>query len=96
MPLLSRYPHTQFVGSPGDNRIYNDHCSAPFSRAFLVGFSTTKVYSGVGADMVMESFALIMPVAEHASAPDSATLINGLFRWHDGEFWSEMAHRHIF
>jgi hypothetical protein len=26
-----------------------------FSRAFLVGFGTTKVYSGVGADIVVES-----------------------------------------
>ena len=33
--------------------------SAPFSRASLVGFSTTEVYSGPGADIVMESVALI-------------------------------------
>jgi hypothetical protein len=25
----------------------------------LVGFSTTKVYSGIGADIVMESISLI-------------------------------------
>ena len=37
---------------------YNDHCSAPFSRAFwLVG--TTKVYSGIRADIVMQSIKLI-------------------------------------
>ena len=41
---------------------YNDHCSPPSSRAFLVGFSTTKVYSGVGADIVMESITLTTPV----------------------------------
>jgi len=35
---------------------YNDHRSAPFSRA-LVG-CTTKVYPGVGADIVMESITL--------------------------------------
>ena len=28
---------------------------------FLVGFSTTKVYSGVGADIVMESITPIIP-----------------------------------
>jgi hypothetical protein len=33
---------------------YNDHCSAPFSRAFWL-VRTTKVYSGLGADIVMES-----------------------------------------
>jgi hypothetical protein len=29
--------------------------AAPFSRAPLVDFSTTEVYSGAGADIVMES-----------------------------------------
>jgi hypothetical protein len=38
---------------------YNDHCSAPLSRALLVGLVTTKVYSGTGADIVMESISLI-------------------------------------
>jgi hypothetical protein len=36
---------------------YNDHRSAPFSRA-LVGLHTTKVYPGSGADIVMESITL--------------------------------------
>ena len=30
----------------------------PTLRASLVGFSTTKVYSGIGADIVMESITL--------------------------------------
>src|SRR5262249_61444698 len=34
---------------------YNDHCSAPFSRA-LVGLHH-QIYSGVGADIVMESIS---------------------------------------
>src|ERR1700733_4448153 len=38
---------------------YNDHRSAAFSRPRLVG--TTKAYSGVGADIVMESISLITP-----------------------------------
>jgi len=33
---------------------YNNHCSAPLSRAFWL-VRTTKVYPGVGADIVMES-----------------------------------------
>jgi len=37
---------------------YNDHCSAPFSRAcWLV--STTNFTRGMGADIVMESITLI-------------------------------------
>jgi hypothetical protein len=31
----------------------------------LVGFSTTKVYSGNGADIVMESITLINPGPPH-------------------------------
>ena len=34
---------------------YNDHVRLLFSRAFLVGFSTHQLYSGRGADIVMES-----------------------------------------
>jgi hypothetical protein len=37
---------------------YNDHRSAPFSRAFLLGFSTTKLTRVYGADIVMESITL--------------------------------------
>src|ERR1035438_701342 len=40
----------------------NDHCSAPLSRALLV--VATKVYSGTGADIVMESITLIDPDCE--------------------------------
>jgi hypothetical protein len=41
-------------------RSYNDHRSAPFSRAcWLV--RTTKAYSRVGADIVMESITLKTP-----------------------------------
>jgi len=32
--------------------------SAPLSRALLVGLVATKVYSGTGADIVMESISL--------------------------------------
>jgi hypothetical protein len=32
-----------------------------FLPSLLVGFATTKVYSGVGADIVMESITLIDP-----------------------------------
>jgi hypothetical protein len=39
---------------------YNDHVRL-LSPSLLVGFSTTKVYSGVGADIVMESIALKTP-----------------------------------
>jgi hypothetical protein len=63
--LQCLYPQKQSVGSPGDNRIYNDHRPAPFSRAFwLVG--TTKVYSGVGADIVMDSIFQKFAVGEIA------------------------------
>ncbi len=37
----------------------NDHRSAPFSLASLVGISNHQLYSGVGADVVMESITLI-------------------------------------
>jgi hypothetical protein len=51
---------------------YNDHCSAPFSRAFLVGFGTTKSIRVLGADIVMESIALtsgtLYPQQEGAEA----------------------------
>ena len=43
-PVSELYNHPNGVGL------------APFSRA-LVGFSTAKVYSGVGADIVVESIA---------------------------------------
>ena len=39
---------------------YNDHVRL-FLPSLLVGFSTTKVYSGIGADIVMESISLIDP-----------------------------------
>jgi hypothetical protein len=39
---------------------YNDHVRL-LSPSLLVGFATTKVYSGVGADIVMESITLIDP-----------------------------------
>ena len=42
-------------------RIYNDHRSAPFSRALWL-VCTTKVYSGLGADIVMESLHSLTPV----------------------------------
>jgi hypothetical protein len=38
---------------------YNDHVRL-LSPSLLVGFATTKVYSGMGADIVMESITLIM------------------------------------
>ena len=38
---------------------YNDHCSAPFSRALLVGIKHHQLYSDLGADIVMESISLI-------------------------------------
>jgi hypothetical protein len=37
---------------------YNNHRSAPFFRALLVGISNHQLYSGVGADVVMESITL--------------------------------------
>src|SRR5262249_1288750 len=49
---------------------YNDHCSAPFSRA-LVGLHH-QIYSGVGADIVMES---ITPT----TGWDRRSECNGLF-----------------
>jgi hypothetical protein len=53
----SRYLQKRFVGSSGGNRILtnNDPCSAPLFRALLVGWLAAKVYSGTGADIVMES-----------------------------------------
>jgi hypothetical protein len=39
---------------------YNDHVRL-LSPSPLVGFSTTKVYSGIGADIVMESITLKSP-----------------------------------
>jgi hypothetical protein len=39
---------------------YNDHRSAPFSRAWLVGFSNHQLYPGMGADVVMKSISLII------------------------------------
>src|SRR5215469_2810547 len=38
---------------------YNDHCSAPFSRALVGWTQHHQLYSGVGADIVMESITLI-------------------------------------
>jgi hypothetical protein len=38
---------------------YNHHLRLPFSRALLVGLPATKVYSGIGADIVMESITLM-------------------------------------
>jgi len=38
---------------------YNDHCPAPFSRAFWL-VSRHQVYSGLGAGIVMESITLIL------------------------------------
>jgi hypothetical protein len=46
-------------------RSYNDHRSAPFSRA-LVGWHH-QLYSGVGADIVMESITLIPDFAVNGS-----------------------------
>src|SRR5262244_107111 len=37
---------------------YNDHCSAPFSRACWLALHH-QLYSGLGADIVMESITLI-------------------------------------
>ena len=36
---------------------YNDHCSPPFSRACWLG-KHHQLYSGLGADIVMESITL--------------------------------------
>jgi hypothetical protein len=53
--LLFLYPQKQLAGNPGDHRILSDDlCSAPYLPSILVG-CTTKVCSGVGADIVMES-----------------------------------------
>jgi cytochrome bd-type quinol oxidase subunit 2 len=40
-----------------------------FLPSLLVGFATPKVYSGVGADIVMESITLKTPLAAAPSAP---------------------------
>src|SRR5437660_7910130 len=40
---------------------YNDHCSAPFSRACWLP-SAPPIYSSVGADIVMESITPAIPV----------------------------------
>jgi hypothetical protein len=37
---------------------YNDHCPAPFYPSLFGWFSTTEVYSGIGAGVVMESISL--------------------------------------
>src|SRR5215475_8361303 len=53
---------------------YNDHCSAPFSRAFwLVG--TTKVYSGPGSRHCHGIITLINWVVEH-SDHDGGVMLN--------------------
>jgi hypothetical protein len=45
---------------------YNDHVRL-LSPSPLVGFSTTKVYSGIGADIVMESISLKSPQGRQMS-----------------------------
>jgi hypothetical protein len=40
---------------------YNNHCSAPFSRACWLALAPPTL-PGVGADIVMESIALIYPI----------------------------------
>src|SRR5262249_17047035 len=40
---------------------YNDHCSAPFSRSCWLALHH-QLYSGLGADIVMESISLKTPV----------------------------------
>ena len=45
---------------------YNPHVRLLSPGPWLVG--TTKVYPGVGADIVMESISLIWPCAGHLSA----------------------------
>jgi len=37
---------------------YNDHCPAPFYPSLFGWFRTTKVYSGIGAGVVMESILM--------------------------------------
>ena len=53
-----------------------------FLPSLLVGFGTTKVYSGVGADIVMESITLKTPSPQHTAAlwgrTDGANLRYGL------------------
>jgi hypothetical protein len=53
--LQYRYPQTQFAGIPGRNP-YLQSSHSTVSRPWLL---RTKVYPGVGADMVMESISLI-------------------------------------
>ena len=43
--------------------VMSNHDPYSDSPSPLVGFSTTKVYSGIGADIVMESITLKPPVA---------------------------------
>ncbi len=50
---LFRYPQKQFVGNRMVVTTYNDHVRLLSPGPWLVG--TTKVYPGVGADIVMES-----------------------------------------
>jgi hypothetical protein len=47
-----------FAGSPGDNRIYNDHGPAPFYPSLHGWFWHHQAYSGLGAGIVMESIYL--------------------------------------
>src|SRR5262249_50878015 len=60
---------------------YNDHCSAPFSRA-LVGLHH-QIYSGVGADIVMESITpttdLLVLLPSAATCSSSPQARNGDF-----------------
>jgi hypothetical protein len=53
----------------------------------LVGFSTTKVYSGIGADIVMESITLKCPVAGKMSVMAMlrhlTTMGRDRYAWHD-------------
>jgi len=41
--------------------VMSNHDPYSDSPSLLVGFATTKVYSGVGADIVMESITLKSP-----------------------------------
>jgi hypothetical protein len=47
----------------------------------LVGFSTTKVYSGIGADIVMESISLTPLRRVNECNWDFAIATNELYDW---------------
>jgi hypothetical protein len=52
---------------------YNIHCSAPFSRAFWLA-KHHQLYSGLGADIVMESIGSIWSLSSSAPFRRKSTL----------------------